>query len=60
MKASTFGARIIVLLTALYLHLGPFSRHVIRLIDLQLNGRFGLGNDAISKRQNSLMVGMTA
>ncbi len=29
-------ARIIVLLTALYLHLGPFSRHVIRQIDQQL------------------------
>jgi hypothetical protein len=31
-------ARIIVLLTALYLHLGPFSRHVIRQIEQQLNG----------------------
>jgi len=31
-------ARIIVLLTALYLHLGPFSRHVIRQIELQLEG----------------------
>jgi hypothetical protein len=30
-------ARIIVLLTAFYLHLGPFSRHVIRQIDLQLD-----------------------
>ncbi len=30
-------ARIIVLLTALYLHLGPFSRHVIRQIDQQLD-----------------------
>lgn len=31
-------ARIIVLLTALYLHLGPFSRHVIRQIELELDG----------------------
>jgi hypothetical protein len=31
-------ARIIVLLTALYLHLGPFSRHVIRQIEQQLDG----------------------
>jgi radical SAM superfamily enzyme YgiQ (UPF0313 family) len=31
-------ARIIVLLTALYLDLGPFSRHVIRQIELQLEG----------------------
>jgi radical SAM superfamily enzyme YgiQ (UPF0313 family) len=31
-------ARIIVLLTALYLHLGPFSRHVIRQIERQLDG----------------------
>jgi radical SAM superfamily enzyme YgiQ (UPF0313 family) len=30
-------ARIIVLLTALYLHLGPFSRHVIRQIEQQLD-----------------------
>jgi hypothetical protein len=30
-------ARIIVLLTALYLHLGPFSRHVICKIDQQLD-----------------------
>ena len=30
-------ARIIVLLTALYLHLGPFSRHVIRQIEGQLD-----------------------
>jgi radical SAM superfamily enzyme YgiQ (UPF0313 family) len=30
-------ARIIVLLTAFYLHLGPFSRHVIRQIELQLD-----------------------
>ena len=30
-------ARIIVLLTALYLHLGPFSRHVIRKIEQQLD-----------------------
>ena len=30
-------ARIIVLLTALYLHLGPFSRHVIRQIQQQLD-----------------------
>ncbi len=29
-------ARITVLLTAFYLHLGPFSRHVIRQIELQL------------------------
>ncbi|MFY9770487.1 MAG: B12-binding domain-containing radical SAM protein [Xanthobacteraceae bacterium] len=31
-------ARIIVLLTALYLHLGPFSRHVIGQIEQQLDG----------------------
>jgi radical SAM superfamily enzyme YgiQ (UPF0313 family) len=31
-------ARIIVLLTAFYLHLGPFSRHVIRQIEHQLDG----------------------
>jgi radical SAM superfamily enzyme YgiQ (UPF0313 family) len=31
-------ARIIVLLTAFYLHLGPFSRHVIRQIDIRLDG----------------------
>ena len=31
-------ARIIVLLTAFYLHLGPFSRHVIRQIERQLDG----------------------
>ena len=31
-------ARIIVLLTAFYLHLGPFSRHVIRQIEQQLDG----------------------
>jgi hypothetical protein len=30
-------ARTIVLLTALYLHLGPFSRHVIRQIEQQLD-----------------------
>lgn len=30
-------ARIIVLMTALYLHLGPFSRHVIRQIEQQLD-----------------------
>jgi radical SAM superfamily enzyme YgiQ (UPF0313 family) len=30
-------ARIIVLMTAFYLHLGPFSRHVIRQIELQLD-----------------------
>lgn len=30
-------ARIIVLLTAFYLHLGPFSRHVIRQIELRLD-----------------------
>jgi radical SAM superfamily enzyme YgiQ (UPF0313 family) len=30
--------RTIVLLTAFYLHLGPFSRHVIRQIDRQLDG----------------------
>ena len=30
-------ARIIVLMTALYLHLGPFSRHVIRQIEKQLD-----------------------
>ena len=31
-------ARIIVLLTACYLHLGPFSRHVIAQIEQQLDG----------------------
>lgn len=31
-------ARIIVLLTACYLHLGPFSRHVIGQIEQQLDG----------------------
>jgi hypothetical protein len=31
-------ARIIVLLTAFYLHLGPFSQHVIRQIEQQLDG----------------------
>jgi hypothetical protein len=31
-------ARIIVLLTACYLHLGPFSRHVIAQIERQLDG----------------------
>jgi len=31
-------ARIIVLLTAFYLHLGPFSRHVIRQIEQQIDG----------------------
>jgi Domain of unknown function (DUF4070) len=30
-------ARTIVLLTAFYLHLGPFSRHVIRQIELRLD-----------------------
>jgi radical SAM superfamily enzyme YgiQ (UPF0313 family) len=35
-------ARIIVLLTALYLHLGPFSRHVIRQIEQQLDGPQGI------------------
>ena len=30
--------RVIVLLAAFYLHLGPFSRHVIRQIDRQLDG----------------------
>jgi radical SAM superfamily enzyme YgiQ (UPF0313 family) len=30
-------ARIIVLLTAFYLHLGPFSRHVIRQIDQRID-----------------------
>ena len=30
-------ARIIVLLTALYLHLGPFSRHVIGQIEQRLD-----------------------
>jgi radical SAM superfamily enzyme YgiQ (UPF0313 family) len=37
-------ARIIVLMTALYLHLGPFSRHVIGLIEQRLDG---LENDAV-------------
>lgn len=31
-------ARIIVLLTARYLHLGPFSRHVIAQIEQQFDG----------------------
>ena len=31
-------ARIIVLLTACYLHLGPFSRHVVAQIGQQLDG----------------------
>jgi hypothetical protein len=31
-------ARTIVLLTACYLHLGPFSRHVIGQIEQQLDG----------------------
>ena len=30
-------ARIVVLLTAFYLHLGPFSRHVIRQLEQQLD-----------------------
>jgi radical SAM superfamily enzyme YgiQ (UPF0313 family) len=37
-------ARIIVLLTALYLHLGPFSRHVIRQIELELDGRLDIAS----------------
>jgi radical SAM superfamily enzyme YgiQ (UPF0313 family) len=39
-------ARIIVLLTALYLHLGPFSRHVIRQIAKQLDGPQGIVSDS--------------
>jgi hypothetical protein len=31
-------ARIVVLMTALYLHLGPFSRHVIAQIERRLDG----------------------
>lgn len=38
-------ARIIVLLTALYLHLGPFSRHVIRKIEQQLDEPQSIASD---------------
>jgi radical SAM superfamily enzyme YgiQ (UPF0313 family) len=37
-SANPQRVRTIVLLTAFYLHLGPFSRHVIRQIDRQLDG----------------------
>jgi radical SAM superfamily enzyme YgiQ (UPF0313 family) len=36
-SANPQWARIIVLLTALYLHLGPFSRHVIRQIEQRID-----------------------
>ena len=38
--------RTIVLLAAFYLHLGPFSRHVIRQIDRQLDGSESSGINA--------------
>ena len=52
-------ARIIVLLTALYLHLGPFSRHVIRQIELELDGRLDIASFPGPKAKLP-DVGMTA